>query len=62
MFLMRQSPLSLEVTFLGALVCDNALPAAVFDFDPVDLLLKVLDDFDAALRPVTFDLVIISSP
>ena len=44
----------LDVVFLGALRCDSALPAAVFDFTDVDVLLNVLDAFDAAFLPVTF--------
>jgi len=51
-------PAFLDVTFLGALVCDNVLPAAVLDLDPVDLLLRVEDAFCAAFGLVTFDLVI----
>ncbi len=44
----------LDVTFFGAFVCDKALPAATFDFLPVDLLLSVVDAFFAALGLVTF--------
>jgi len=40
---------------LGALVCDKALPAAVFDLGPVFLLLRVSDALFAASLPVTFD-------
>ena len=43
-----------EVTFFGALRCESALPPAVLDFLPVDLLLSVLDAAVAAFLPVTF--------
>jgi len=43
-----------EVTFLGALRWERALPPAVLDFLPVDPLRIVLDAAVAALFPVTF--------
>lgn len=43
-----------DVCFAGAFRCDNALPPAVFDFEPVDLLRIVLDALLAAVLPVTF--------
>jgi hypothetical protein len=48
----------LDVTFLGALVWDKVLPAAVFDFELVDLLLSVDDALLAALGLVTLDFAI----
>lgn len=48
----------LDVTFLGALVWDNALPAAVFDLELVDLLLSVDEALLAALDLVTLDFAI----
>jgi hypothetical protein len=42
-----------EVTFLGALRCDKALPAAVLDFFPVPLERRVLEALVAAFQPVT---------
>jgi len=51
-----------EVTFFGALVCDNALPEAAFDLLPVFLLRRVFEAFLAALGRVTLDLAILSSP
>lgn len=48
-----------DVTFDGALVWDNALPAEVFDFDPVLELVKVFDALEAAFEPVTFDFAIL---
>ena len=45
-----------DVVFAGALCCDRALPAALFDFAPVDLDCKV---FDAALELVAFAFAII---
>ena len=51
----------LDVTFWGAFVCERALPAAVFDFFPVDLLLSVPEAFFAALGLVTFDFFIVKS-
>jgi hypothetical protein len=47
-----------EVTFSGALVWDRALPAAVFDFGAVLLLVSVFDALEAALVLVTFCFVI----
>lgn len=47
-----------EVTLLGAFVWDKALPAAVLDLRPVDLLLSVFDAFLAAFGLVTFDFAI----
>ncbi|MBI3728241.1 MAG: hypothetical protein HY254_07895 [Burkholderiales bacterium] len=41
-----------EVCFFGALVCDKALAAAVFEFAPVALLCRVLEADVAALVPV----------
>jgi hypothetical protein len=49
----------LEVVFLGALVWDSALPAAVLYLEPVFLLAKVLEALDTALGPVTFELAMI---
>ena len=46
-----------DVCFLGAFRCDNALPAAVLDVLLVELLVSVLDAFVAAFLPVTFLLV-----
>ena len=43
-----------EVTFFGALRCESALPPAVLDLLPVDLLFSVLDAAVAAFLPVTF--------
>jgi hypothetical protein len=51
-----------EVTFDGALVCDSALPAAVFDFGAVLELVKVFDALEAALTPVIFGFVILCPP
>jgi hypothetical protein len=48
-------PALAEVDFPGALTWDSALPAAVFDAAPVDLLPKVFEAWDAALFPVVFD-------
>ena len=48
-----------EVTLLGAFVCDKALPAAVLDLRPVDLLLSVFDALLAAFGLVTFDFAIV---
>ena len=50
-----------EVTFLGALRWERALPPAVLDFLPVDPLRIVLDAAVAALFPVTFDFAIADS-
>jgi len=47
-----------DVCLFGAFRCDKALPAAVLDLLPVDLLLKVLEAALAALLPVTFLLAI----
>ena len=47
-----------EVCLFGAFRCDKALPAAVLDLFPVDLLLKVLEAALAALLRVTFSLAI----
>lgn len=47
-----------EVTFLGAFVCDNALPAAVLDFGAVLAFVRVFDALEAAFEPVTFVFVI----
>ena len=47
-----------EVRLFGAFRCDKALPAAVLDLLPVDLLLKVFEAALAALLPVTFLLAI----
>ena len=41
-----------DVSFLGALLCDSALPAAVFEPFPVEPLRSVCDAFDAAFGPV----------
>lgn len=43
-----------EVVFLGALVWLKALPDAVFELLPEDLLVRVFDALDAAFFPVTF--------
>jgi hypothetical protein len=43
------------VVFFGALRCDSALAAALFDFRPVDRLRSVFDAALAAFRLVTFD-------
>lgn len=51
-----------DVTFVGALVWDSALPAAVFDFGAVLELVNVFDALEAALEPVTFGFVISDSP
>ena len=48
-----------DVDFLGTLVCDSALPAALFDFELVDLLAKVFDALEAAFLLVTFDFAIL---
>ncbi len=48
----------LEVTFFGALVCDNALPADALDLAPVLLFRSVFDAFFAALGLVTLDFAI----
>jgi hypothetical protein len=48
-----------DVTFFGALVCDSALPAEVFDFGAVLELVSVFDALLAAFAPVTFDFVIL---
>jgi len=53
-------PARLEVCFAGAFRCESALPPAVLDFEPVDLLRIVLDAAEAARRPVTLDLAISS--
>jgi len=45
---------ALEVVFVGAFVCERALPAAFFEVEPVDLLVRVLEALEAALFPVTF--------
>lgn len=50
-----------DVCFLGAFVCDNALPAAVLDFDAVDLLRSVVDALLATLLLVTFVFFAISN-
>lgn len=50
-----------DVTLLGALVCDRALPDAVLDLGLVDLFLSVEDAFRAALGLVTFAFVIVIS-
>jgi hypothetical protein len=50
----------LEVVLFGALVCESALPAAVFDLPPVEPLLSVFEEFEAALEPVV--LLIAYSP
>jgi hypothetical protein len=42
-----------EVVFLGDFLCESALPAALLDFLPVDLLRNVLEAAEAALRLVT---------
>ena len=44
-----------DVTRFGALVCDSALPAAVFDFTPVEEERSVFDELRAAAGRVTFD-------
>lgn len=49
-----------EVCLLGALVWDNALPEAVFDFLPVLLDFKFDDAFDATFLLVTFLFIFIS--
>ena len=41
-----------DVDFFGAEACESALPAAVFDADPVDLLWSVFEAAVAALLPV----------
>jgi len=46
------------VCFAGALVWDNALAAAVFDFTPVDPLLNVLEALLAAFDPVTLRVIL----
>jgi hypothetical protein len=51
-----------EVTFSGALVCDSVLPAAVFDFWAVLVLVSVFDALDAALWLVTLGFVMMFSP
>ncbi len=48
-----------EVIFAGALVCDSALPAAVFDFEAVLELVSVFDALEADLAPVTFGFAIL---
>lgn len=48
-----------DVVFAGALCCDRALPAALFDFAPVDLDCKVFDAALAALELVAFAFAII---
>lgn len=51
-----------EVTFFGALVWERALPAEVFDLDPVDLLRRVFDALPAAFGLVTLDFAISLPP
>lgn len=45
-----------EVTFFGAEVCDNALPAALLALDDVDGFRSTEDALDAALLPVSLDI------
>jgi len=46
-------PTLLEVIFLGALVCERAIPAAVFDALLVLLLLRTLEAAEAAILLIT---------
>lgn len=48
-----------DVVLAGALRCDNALPPAVLDFEPVEELLIVLEPADAACLPVTLVVIVI---
>jgi hypothetical protein len=50
-----------EVTFFGALVCDNALAATVLDFDAVLVLVIVFDALVATFELVTFPFVMMIS-
>jgi hypothetical protein len=62
----RPSPKTLEaafaafgdVTFAGALVCDNALAAADFYFGAVAELVSTFDALEAAFELVTFAFLI----
>ena len=53
---------ALEVCFAGAFLCESALPAAFFDFAPVEVDRSIFDAFDAALLPVTFRFIAIVTP
>lgn len=46
-----------DVARRGAPRCERALPAALFDFGELARFLRVLDVFDAAFLPVTFDTI-----
>lgn len=48
-----------DVVLAGALRCDNALPPAVLDFEPVEELLIVLEPADAACLPVTLVAIVL---
>jgi hypothetical protein len=50
-----------EVTFFGALVCESALPAAVFDLGAELVFVNVFDALVAAFDPVTFAFVMMYS-
>ena len=50
-----------EVVFFGAAVWLRALAAAVFDFVPVALLVRIFDALLAAFRLVTLVAIILSS-
>ncbi len=49
-----------DVSLLGAFRCDSALPAADFDLFAVDESRRVLEAFDAALRPVSLPMAFTS--
>ena len=51
-----------DVTFLGAFVCDKALPAADFELFPVEDFFKVFDALLAAFFPVTLGFAILTPP